>query len=170
MRTRVEPYVLAISPSPRGFAFVLFQGPNQPFDWGVKEIRGKDKNVRCMLAIRKLLDKYQPTTIVIEDVIARTKRGFRIRSLLRATERLAKERNIRVFRYSRSDVKATFAADNANTRPAIAQVIAERIPAFSHRLPPTRKIWQSEDARQALFDAAALGITYYSGIPTPEEG
>jgi len=49
----------------------------------------------------------------------------------------------------------------AETKYEIAQAVAGIIPAFKHRLPPIRKIWQSEDERQSLFDAASLGIAYY---------
>jgi hypothetical protein len=161
MRREQEPFVLAISPSPRGFAFVLFQGADKPFDWGVKDVRGPDKNIRCMKAIGTLVDEYRPTTIAIEDVAIRTKRGFRIRSLLRSIEKLAERKEAGVQRISRKEVRAAFAAEGALTRPAIAEAIARRIPAFAHRLPPTRKIWQSEDPRQSLFDAAALAISFY---------
>jgi hypothetical protein len=35
--------VLSIYPFSRGFAFVLFEGPENPLDWGVKEIKGEHK-------------------------------------------------------------------------------------------------------------------------------
>ena len=64
-------------------------------------------------------------------------------------------------RYSRDDVRQVFAEFGAKTKPEIAAAIVAAIPAFSHKLPPARKIWTSEDGRQLLFDAAALGwVTY----------
>jgi len=48
-------FVLAVSASPRGFAFVLFQGANDPFDWGIKDIPGSQKNPRCVAEIKKLI-------------------------------------------------------------------------------------------------------------------
>src|SRR5438067_402877 len=113
-----EPFVLAISPSPRGFAFVLFQGQDFVFDWGVKEVRGREKNVRCMQTIQRLFDQYQPATLVIEDTTERTRRGFRTRSLLRSMEKLAAKRTTAVVRCSRKEVRATFSDKNARTRPA----------------------------------------------------
>ena len=35
--------VLAIQPTTRGFGFAVFEGPQEPIDWGVKEVR-KNKN------------------------------------------------------------------------------------------------------------------------------
>jgi len=49
----------------------------------------------------------------------------------------------------------------ARTKYEIAHAVARIIPAFKFRLQPVRKPWQSEDARQSPFDAAALGIVYY---------
>ena len=37
-------------------------------------------------------------------------------------------------------------------------MIASMLPALSHKLPPNRKPWMSEDPRMALFEAAALGV------------
>lgn len=63
--------------------------------------------------------------------------------------------------YTKVKVQAAFAAENAKTRPEIARAIAARLPVFAPKLPPLRKIWMSEDPRQSLFDAAALGMTYF---------
>lgn len=157
------PSVLAISASPRGFAFVLFVGRATPFDWGIKETRGKHKNARAYLAIKKIIQKYNPATIVIEETDPKeSRRGARIRALYRSIGWLAERGRRSVVRYSRAQVRETFAAEAARTRPEIARAVAGRIPAFRPRLPPERKIWMSEDPRQSLFDAAALGITYHA--------
>jgi hypothetical protein len=162
MKHEQTPFILAVSPSPRGFAFVIFQGGERPFDWSVKEIRGSEKNIRSLAAIAKLLDQYHPEAVVIEETRRGSRRGFRIRSLLKEVATRAEREGIVVGRYTKAQVRATFAAENARTRPAIAQTIAARIPAFAPRLPRLQKIWMSEDPRQSLFDAAALGLTYYA--------
>jgi hypothetical protein len=50
---------------------------------------------------------------------------------------------------------------SAVTRYARAQFIASHIPVFRPLLPPPRKIWNSEDARMSIFDAAALVLTFF---------
>lgn len=156
-------FVLAVSPSPRGFAFVLFQGPLQPFDWGVKDIRGNQKNPLTLLAVKKLIRRYRPETLVLETTEAGdTRRGPRIRALLPLVVRLAEKEGVAVKCYSRREIRKAFEGDNARTRPEIAKVIAAKIPAFAPKLPPLRKIWMSEDPRQSLFDAAALGVAWYA--------
>ena len=59
-------------------------------------------------------------------------------------------------------MKECFASVGAGTKYEIAKAIATQIPAFAHRLPRLRKIWMSEDPRQSLFDAAALGLTFFA--------
>lgn len=168
MTGKNEPLVLAISPSPRGFAFVLFCNRTEPIDWGVKNIPGSRKNARCLGEIRKLLTCYRPETVVLEASTGRdAKRGPRIRALLGLIVQLAKREHAVVKRYTRAEVRRTFETVNAFTRPEIARAIATIIPAFTPKLPPLRKIWMSEDPKQSLFDAAALGLAFYkysSGI------
>jgi len=157
------PFILAVSPSPRGFAFVLFEGPTTPFDWGIKDIRGGDKNPECLAAITKLVTDYHPSALVIEDADAKgARRGERIRLLLAEVAKQTTADGIAVVRYSRTQVRRTFAAEGVHTRPEIAKAVASRIALFATRLPPFRKIWMSEDPRQSLFDAAALGLTFFA--------
>lgn len=155
--------VLSIYPFSRGFAFVLFEGPESPFDWGVKEIREKHKNTKTLDEIKKIIGRYCPEVLVIEDTIGKdSRRTSRIRKLYRMLVHLAEVEFLEVHRYSKTEVKARFASVGARTKYEIAKAIATQIPAFAHRVPPLRKIWMSEDPRQSLFDAAALGLTYFA--------
>jgi Holliday junction resolvasome RuvABC endonuclease subunit len=162
-RAAYAPFILAISPSARGFAFVLFEGPTTPFDWGIKDIRGNDKNAESLAAITKLIRDYRPSALVIEEADAReSRRGDRIRTLLRTVAEMAEAEGITVVRYTRAQVRRTFGTEGARTKPEIAKAVAAQIPALATRLPPLRKIWMSEDRRQSLFDAAALGFTFFA--------
>jgi hypothetical protein len=159
---RVErPLVLAISPSTRGFAFFISLDPTDPIDWGIKEERGSQKNVRCLGAIKKLLRRYQPDIVVTEAYERHeTKRGPRIRSLLRDVERHAAQEGATVVTYTRADVQRRFDTSRALSRPEIARRIAQEVPVLAMKLPPPRRIWMGEDPRQSLFDAAGLVMTY----------
>lgn len=154
--------MLAIYPTVRGYAFVLFEGPESPFDWGINEIRGKTKNASSVECITQLIDQYQPTVLVMENFLhPKCRRAPRIRKLYRSLVDVANATHLEVKLYDRSTVKSCFSSAGAGTKFEIALALARHIPAFKHRLPPLRKIWMSEDPRQSLFDAAALGVTYY---------
>ena len=161
--------VLSIYPFSRGFAFVLFEGPENPFDWGVKEIKGEHKNTTTLDEIKKLIDRYRPEALVIEDTTGKdSRRTSRIRRLYRMLAHVAQAEYVDLHCCSKIEVKNCFASVGASTKYEIAQAIAIQIPAFAHRIPRFRKPWMSEDSRQSLFDAAALGLTYYArGIPSP---
>lgn len=154
--------VLAVYPTTRGYAYILFEGPEAPYDWGVREIRRKHKNECTVKSTHILLEKYRPDYLVIEDHTEEgSRRSSRIRRLYRLLIHLAATEHIEVVRYGKKALRACFAPAGARTKYEIAQVIARQIPALAHRLPKRRKIWMSEDPRQSLFDAAALGVVFY---------
>lgn len=154
-------FVLAVVPTCHGFSFVLFEGPEAPFDWGIKDIRGRTKNTGTLDAVKGLLTRYRPEVLILEETASGRRRATRIRRLFRMLTHLADTEGISVARYSRRDIRECFSSVGAKTKYEIAKAISNQIPAFTHRLPPIRKIWMSEDPRQSLFDAAALGITHY---------
>lgn len=164
MRRAVQaPFILAVSPSPRGFAFVLFEGPTTPFDWGIKDLRGPKKNERSLAAIKRLVRLYHPAVLVIDDPDAKgVRRGKRTRSLLRALASFAAAERIRTGKYTKLEVRRAISLAGSHTKAELAKEVASRVEALATRLPPPRKIWMSEDPRQSLFDAAALGLTFFS--------
>jgi hypothetical protein len=68
----------------------------------------------------------------------------------------------RAVSYPMKKIREYFAYRNALTKYEIALHIAKIIPAFSYQIPPKPTIWRSEDARQGLYDAAAVGLVFFS--------
>ena len=89
------------------------------------------------------------------------KRADRLVRLCRAISALAADRGAEVAIYSRVDIAACFLDIGARTRDEIARAVVRHVDVFRHRLPKRRKPWQAEDARMALFSAAALVLTHY---------
>lgn len=157
MRESPQTTVLAIAPVSQGFGYAVFEGQLIPVDWAVKNVREQPRNRHALKHVRTLIDKYQPTVVVLEDYAGRgSRRCERIRRLIDSIEQLARKKKIRVRRFSRSQIRACFAAYNAKTKDQIARVIAMQLPEFGPRVPPKRKIWKSVDYRMAIFDAVAL--------------
>lgn len=163
MKTRKRySLVLAIYPSTRGFAFVVFEGPLSPVDWSAREVRGQHKNQRCLVAIVAILARYQPDALVLQDMSSSgTRRALRLRELNAGIAELAEECGIPIFAYSRAQVREAFEPFGLTNKHFIAETIAKHIPAFDRHLPPVRKPWMSEDARMGIFDAAALALTFF---------
>lgn len=154
--------VLAVYLNTRGFAFVVFESSLSPVDWGIKETRGSQKNSRCITKIERIVDRYRPSVLILQDTsLEGTRRTQRISDLNEDIVELAAIREIPACAYSRADVLAAFSEFGVESKRDLALVIAKHIPAFERYLPPPRKPWMSEDARMGLFDAAALALTFF---------
>lgn len=168
-----RPFVLAVYGTTRGFSYVVFEGPESPYDWGVKEIKEKNKNVKTVEAIEGIIMRCQPDALILEDTNEKDcRRSARIRKLYRMLRHLADAECIDLHRYTKTDIRACFESTGASTKSEIAKAIATMIPAFKFRLPRIRMPWMSEDPRQYVFDAAALGIAHFrkTGWPPSIDG
>jgi len=161
--------VLAIYPNARGFAYVLFERPLAPVDWAVVEVRGKLKNRQCIRRVSQLFGTFAPDAVALQHMGEEPfHRATRIRDLNASVALLAETQGIPVFTFSRTQVRQRFASLGSVTKQTVAEYIAKHIPAFERFLPPIRKIWKSEDARMGLFDAAALGLTFFEAVAAKE--
>jgi len=156
--------VLAIDPTSRGFGFFVLESPTSPVDWGVKVIRQK-KEAKALETVSGLINHYRPEIIVIEDYRG-SRRCERIQGFLNGVGRLAKTEGLKCRRIAVSYVKRIFRTFNATTKHEIAHVVAQQLPEIAPRLPRYRKPWMSEDYRMAIFDAAALALTYFYSRPS----
>jgi hypothetical protein len=162
-RHRGNKLVLAIYPQTSGFAFVLFKGWDAPVDFGAYEVRGGEKNARCLKRAESLLALHSPDVLVLQQIArSDTQRAPRIQQLNRSIADLGKSYDIPVHTYRRADLRESFAHHfDATTKQRIAETIAQQIPALSLYLPPERKSWKSEHLRMGIFEAAALAWMYF---------
>jgi hypothetical protein len=154
---------VSIHATTRGFAYSIFDGPGQLIDWGIKHVGRGEKNKNCLALIECLISRFDPHALVIEDVEeAGGKRSARVRHLYRAIEKLADRATLDTYCYPWQMVFSVFKEGQPKTRHDLAVMISGMIPAIARRLPPKRKIWLPQDPRQALFDSAALALTFYA--------
>lgn len=160
-KEEVQKLVLAIDPAPRGFGYALFEGPQNPLDWGITEVRIL-KNITSLKKIKELVTFYQPDVLVLEDCAGdKSRRCKRVQKLIAKTEEFSISQKIQVVKYSRNRIQEVFSMFHAKTKYQISRKICEWLPEFSPRIPPKRKVWMSEDPRMSIFDAASLVLTYY---------
>src|SRR5216684_1253175 len=154
--------VLSIYLTTRGFAYVVFEGPLSPIDWGIARKDGEAKSRHCLKLTAALFLRYTPDVLVLQDTSpVGTARSPRIAALNIAIAGLADSPGIRVHSYTREHVRGAFGHLGSPTKHAIAEAIAKNIPWFERRLPPPRKPWAAEDPRMGIFDAAALALTFF---------
>jgi hypothetical protein len=162
--TRPE-LVLAVYPNARGFAFVLFEGPNALVDWGISELRRSKRHEGCVRFVSGLLEKNRPDVLLLRHMP-----GGRNAGLAPQFIELAKSEGMPVVPISRNQVRQAFSSLGRAPRQAIVGEIARRLPIFASFQPGRRKIWNGEDRRMGLFDAASLAIAFFTGRPDLHAG
>jgi hypothetical protein len=143
------------------FGWVLLEDQNTVVDWGMASAQGP-RRARLITRFERIVNRYRPSVFVLEKFEGNGLRAERIQSLCREMTHLALLHGIDAVVYPRDKVQSVFGRAGAMTRHEVARAIAERLTALSHRLPNKRRRWEPEDARQSLFDAAALALTYYA--------
>lgn len=164
--------IIAFDIHPSHFGYVVFEGPKELLDWGVRSFRGGVNAVRGPAAEKfgVLLDDFAPSAVVVEKRAAYTKK---LSKLVTIAQREAEKHRIPVRRVTRRMVKRSFVGHDRN-KDEIAAVLGQRFPELASRVPPRRKIWMSEDYRMSIFDAVALGVAYFDraarrSCPVPPE-
>jgi hypothetical protein len=80
--------------------------------------------------------------------------------MLRAIVRTARRRNLPIHTISKPIIADSLGGARRN-KYSVATVIAERFPELAPSLPRQRKLWEGEDYRMSVFDAAAAGSAYF---------
>lgn len=150
--------ILSVFVNRIGFGFTVFEG-EALIDWGAKDLR-RTRHASALQAFRTLVESYRPTVIAMrEDSRDETHRSERVRSLLRRMRQLARRKGITVKRASRDAIQAYFREVDARNKYEVASEIARRFPELEDRLPRVRKLWEAEEYRMGIFDAAAVALT-----------
>ena len=165
MKTDRDDLILAFYPNARGFAHVVFEGLLTPVDWGISEVRRKKRRVDTYVRrLSVLIDRYRPDVLVLRGG-SKERELPAIQTAIAAVQTLAEGKGVQTRTVSRKEVQQAFAHLGSPTRYAIAESIAKHVPIFAPLLPPARKIWNGEDRRMGLFDAAALALTFLKDRP-----
>src|SRR5437867_1015587 len=148
--------ILAFDLRPRSFAFAVFEGRRDLLDWGKRSFRGGVNAVRVPLGpkVARLFDQYFP-----EVVVFKRPKTEKLQATVNEIKSQANAQRIPVRPLSEKILARAFVGANEN-KQQIASRITEQFPELLSILPPKRKLWQSEDYRMSIFDAAAVGIAY----------
>ena len=137
------------------------EGQNVFIVHGRKRVEGGDKNVKSFTWVEKLIARYQPGVLVLQDVAAKdSRRAPRIKLLHRQIVKLAGKQKIQVKLVSAKQVRSLLLGNPKGTKQEMAELLAKQFPdELASRLPPKRKPWKSEDVRMDIFDGVALAIS-----------
>lgn len=158
---RNEQRIIALDVHPRSFGFAVFEGPDELLDFGARSFRNGMNAVRvpAQRKLGTLFDDFDPATIVLAGCGSHL--STKSSKIISALQKEALERRISVRFLTRRAVKREFHGNDRN-KHEIAMLMARQFSVLASKLPPKRKCWQSEDYRMSIFDAIALGVTYFS--------
>jgi hypothetical protein len=158
--------ILALEVRLISFGFCVFEGPDQLLDWGIRSFRRGVNQVKVPLEakITMLLDSFEPKMLVTNVPLVKVQA-----TIIGDVRALARSRSIHTHMIARSAIRELFKGTGEN-KHEIATAIADRLSDLAELLPAKRRTWETEHYRMRIFDAAAIGLTYFTiGERHPEE-
>jgi RNase H-fold protein (predicted Holliday junction resolvase) len=154
--------ILSVALSAKGLGYAVMEGQDVFIAHGHKIVEEGDKNVKSFAWVEKLIARYQPGVLVLQDVAAKdSRRAPRIKSLHRQIVRLAAKHKLTVKLISGIQMRSVLLGNPKGTKQEMAELLARKFPdELASRLPPKRKPWKSEDTRMDIFDAVALAVVF----------
>lgn len=165
MRLRIyDPVVLAIDIRHRKFGYALFEGHRTILDWGqrVYPAVGDTERTLAQKRLSKLIALRQPDLIVLrKERWERALVDSNLTNPVMAVRSEAEARSIPIYLIDQAAIRTTFSRFGCETREDTAAVIVSIFPELLRSLPPKRKPWKAEHPRMSVFDAIALGLSYW---------
>jgi hypothetical protein len=145
--------ILALDVHPRSFGYVVVESPDKLLDWGVRRSYQKTKSHPEVLVgrrLRPLLKIWTPDVVVTR---VGTQRNKDVQSLFR---RIKKEAGATSF------LPITGTRDYYLGRGKYQRAVemASRFPEIGWKLPPKRKLGDSEHYLISMFEALAIAVQY----------
>lgn len=154
--------VLALDLRSKRFGYAVFEGPHMLLDWGTRTY-GDDERSSLDLRLKNMQSSFAPSVILARQITDRHRFAQpRSRRAFHSLRVFAKRVLISVQLIDESKLRGFFSSETKVNKHDIAQMIADRFPELSWRLPPKRKPWESEPTRQSIFDAASLGVFFFA--------
>ena len=156
-----HPITMVLYPNNVGFGYLICQGANEILDEGIQKIAPLS-NKKLMKRVRYYFDYAMPNVVILRgwDSDAHKLSASR-RKIINDIEKLAQSKNLKVFRYSRKEIKDVFQQFGSVSKFAIARQIASRFPYLKPKLPKYRKNGNPEAYYMGVFDCYALMITHF---------
>jgi hypothetical protein len=156
--------ILAIDLRPRRFGYAVFEGPRFLLDWGANAYpsSGDPEGTVAARRIAALLQFSTPSAVVVKkERWESAETDSVVRSMVETIIRETSARLIPICLIDQNEFSSTFRNLECGTKYEIASVLTRIFPELLWKLPPPRQIWESEHPRMTIFDATALGFTYW---------
>jgi hypothetical protein len=160
--------ILALHLRPQRLGFAVLKSKSQLLDWGVKTYREPDpfhKSHLIQKRIEPLLAIHCPAQIVTNFMpTLKQSKDFGQDDIVQPVRDQAGKHSAQLVLIDRAEVRRAFSDVDAVTKMEIAAYIARLFPELAWKLPPSKKMWESEHYNMAIFDAIALVLAYLAPV------
>ena len=155
--------LIALELRPRRLGFAVFEGATTLLDWGVRAVSGELDSFRSVATrtIDRLIDLYAPRGVVARarNVSRRTPRKEMV-VIVRDMKSVAARRSIEMHLVELSAIQRFYSERGLTTKHQIAMAVADWFEELSWKLPPKRRLWQSEPYNSLIFDAVGTAVAF----------
>ena len=149
--------IFSIYANTMGFGFVVLSDRGEILDYGVVSVRPVCNDV-CLKRIKEIISYFQPEILIVEDY-ERSRKSVRVKNLIKKICEY-KQEGLKIFKYSRAQIRNTFDVFGARNKYEISKKISEIYPQLINKLPEKRRTWEPENYYQGIFDALSLIFTH----------
>jgi len=156
--------ILAIVIRSRRLGYAVLEDSVRLVDWGMVFYRrnGKEQVAAARKRMAFSLTFFAPSVVVIERPrFQNVRNAAGLCRICRSIRHEASTRGIPLCVMKRDEVRRTFHDFQAKSKDEIAAVLGRMFPEVAPRLPPKRKIWNGEHSIMPMFDAIAVGVSYW---------
>ena len=159
MTTKKHSKVIAFHPYSQGIAYALFESPQKMIDCGNGVLRFYS-NEKIISRVQQYLEFYDPEIVILKTIQPSdfNKRLIRIVNLIRG---VANNKGLTIKEYSHDDIWNVFNQLGCTSKYDLSQKLIETFPVLEKFRFQPRKPWGSQPYGIGVFDAAALGVTWY---------
>lgn len=159
--TKINTTILVLYPNSLGLGYAIFDSPKKLVDYGIGYIKPLS-NSKTLTRVKEYIEYYKPDIILVREVTKQnSKKMRRIEKLTESICRQVRLQGLHVHCYNRSQIQDVFAQFGISTKYQISQKIIEWYPELKRIELAPRKIWQGQNHNTGVFDAIALGLTYF---------
>lgn len=135
-----------------GLCFVVLEDTERLIDWGGRELRGATTTGVFIHKLSRVIDRYRPDVLVIEDP-AESPKGNKVKDWLIWAEEFAKEeRKIKCVAVSQEEFRV-YTSSYGSSKREMAMRLARLFPELENLVPPKRKAWEHEKRSMRIFVA-----------------
>lgn len=145
----------------RGFSYAVMDSPLELIETRLWEIPSHEIE-RINQAIRMVIQKHQPSTLIVENCNSQyCRKGKRAKNLIQSLILWAKKHSIPYYAYSRNDIRNVFEPWKAKNRHEISEVLVRNIEQLKPYAYEKPSYPNKERNIASIFVAVSLAVTHY---------